>query len=198
MGSLRVFTGLAVLQCVATLVGWLAALGNIEAIVVLGPLLSFSGLVIFVISWLRGHTLGALYGLAVPELSVICFLTIYLNDWSPAQAYYPINSVIAVFVLAHAPLCAFVIRDARRRLLRPEEKFSYQFSIAGIMTFTGFVAGTLGLQRALGFSGLTLAVVLWHVVVVAWYVWTVSPKKISPGNAGGATSKLDVLEVKEL
>jgi hypothetical protein len=176
MGSLRLFTGLAVLQCVATMVGWLAALGNIEAIVFLGPLLSFTGIVIFVVALFRRHTLGALYGLAVPELSVICFLAIYLNRWSPKEAYYPINSVIAVFVLAHAPLCVFVIRDAQRRQLRPEEKFNYQFSIAGIMTFTGFVAGTLGLQRALGFSGLTLAVLLWHVLVVAWYIWTISPQ----------------------
>ena len=79
----------------------------------------------------------------------------------------------------HAAKIAAPERDAQRRLLRPKEKINYQFSIAGIMTFTGFVAGTLGLQRALGFSGLTLAVLLWHVVVIAWYVWTVSPRKIA-------------------
>jgi hypothetical protein len=179
MRSLRLFTGLAVFQCAATMVGWLAALGNIEAIVFLGPLLSCTGIVIFIVALFRRHALGALFGLAVPELSVICFLAINLNSWSPKEAYYPINSVIAVFVLAHAPLCVFVIRDAQRRQLRPEETFNYQFSIAGIMTFTGFVAGTLGLQRALGFSGLTLAVLLWHVVVIAWYVWTVSPRKVA-------------------
>lgn len=193
MASLRLFTLLAILQCAGTMIGWLAALGNIEAIVFLGPLLSFSGFVLFVIALLRRHRLGAIFALAVPTLSVICFVTIYFNHWSPTEAYYPINSVIAVFVLAHAPLCALVIRDAERRQFRPDEKFNYQFSIAGIMIFTGFVAVTLGLQRALGFSGLTLAVLLWHVVVVAWYFWTEPPRKA----ADATVKQAPQFEIKE-
>jgi hypothetical protein len=172
MRSYRLFAVFVFLHTLATMVGWLAALGQIRAIVFLGPVLSLTGLAISVMALFRGHRLGVWFGLGVPALSLFCLVTIAGNRWSPAQAYYPINSVIAVFVLAHAPLCGLVIRDAQRRLLKPGEKFHYQFSIAGIMTFTAFVAATLGLQRALGFSGLTLAVLLWHVVVIAWYWWT--------------------------
>lgn len=180
MASLRLFTLLAAGQCLATLVGWLAALGSIRAIVVLGPLLSLTGVVIAVHGLLRQHRLGVLYGFAVPALSLLCFCLIFFNRWSPHEAYYPINSLIALFVLAHAPACVLVVRDARRRSFAADEKFNFQFSIRGIMLFTAFVAATLGLQRALGFSGLTLSVLLWHVVVIAWYWWTEPPRTATP------------------
>jgi hypothetical protein len=175
MASFRLFAGLAVLQTLLVLIGWLAALGDIEVIVVLGPLLSLSGFVLTVVAWWRGHPLGSLFGLSVPFLSTLCFTLIVRNSWTPGQAYYPINSVIAVFILAQAPLCALVIRHAQGQLIGAA-KSGYQFSIAGIMLFTSFVAVALGLQRAMGFGGLVLAVLLWHVVVISWFVWT-PPRK---------------------
>lgn len=172
MALCRAFTVLAILQVIAVVVGWLFALGDIEVIVFLGPLLSLTALVILVVALLRRLWLGALFALAVPLLSVICFFTIFLNRWSPTDAYYPINSLIAAFALAHAAFCILVIRDVKRRMYRPEENFNYQFSIGGIMIFTGFVAATLGLQRAFGFTGLAVGVVLWYLMIIAWYVWT--------------------------
>jgi hypothetical protein len=80
MALRRAFILLAVLQVIAVLVGWLFALGDIEVIVFVGPLLSFTALVILVVALLRRLWLGALFALAVPLLSVLCFFTTLLNE----------------------------------------------------------------------------------------------------------------------
>lgn len=192
MASYRLFSLFAILQASAAMFGFLAALVDIEAIVFAGPILTLTGLFIAFVAFLRKHRLGVLYGLGVPELSVLCFATIALNRWSPQQAYYPINLMIAVFVLVNAPACALVVRDAQQRLSRPTEKIHYQFSIAGIMSFTAVVAAMLGLQRMLGFSSLTFAVLLWHLFVIGWYWWTQPPRRAEQRPMMQPAPELDV------
>ncbi len=175
MTVLRIFNLLAVLQVIGVLIALLFAWGNIESIVFSGPLLSVTGLVLFVVSLFWRLWLGAMFAAAVPLLSVTCFATIATNRWSPTEAYYPINSVLTAFALIHVPLGMLAIRDVRRRVLRPADQFQYQFSIGGMMIATAAIAVTLGLARAIGLIGLPLAVVLWHVVVIGWHLWTSPP-----------------------
>src|SRR4051812_5801315 len=105
MLAVRVFIALAIAQAVLVAGGAIASLIEIEWIIGIGPSLSLLGAVLTICAARRGLPIGVVYGMGVPGLSILCFLLINVFEWSPAEAYCPINAIIAHFAMANAPLC---------------------------------------------------------------------------------------------
>lgn len=161
-----IFSILIVMQTILVVGGAVAALGEIERIIWIGPILSVTGLVIALVAWLRGQRWGVAFGMGVPMLSVLFLFLINALEWSPDEAYFPVNAMIAVFVLLNAPLSRLAVHEAVAGT--PLIPAKLQFSIGAIMWLTACIAITLGLQRAWGWYGISVALLLWQGLIVYW------------------------------
>ena len=95
----QLFCSFVALQAVLVVAGWMAALGDIENIVWMGPLLSFIGILLTITSWVRGHPLGVAYGMkthSFPSLLAVLLLSNLLVAAEPLPEKTATFSICAV------------------------------------------------------------------------------------------------------
>lgn len=153
-------------QLVSMLAAVVAAVIEIETIVVTGPLLSLSGLVMAGWSFYRGARLGFYFGLTAPTIAVICFAVIYGFSWGPSEAATPIASLLFVFGVGCIPLAFLALRETD-----PTPVFRSatppQFSLAALLVWTLAVSLPLGFYR-LGPVGAALGVLGSYALLVGY------------------------------
>ncbi|MCS7470488.1 hypothetical protein NZK35_27875 [Stieleria sp. ICT_E10.1] len=96
---LRFAVGFAALVLIGAPVASACAVYDIESIVVSGPLLSLFAIVLAILSRrtdLRGFWILSAMMIA---MSIGCFLTIFLREWSPGEAQTPIGAATVVFAI---------------------------------------------------------------------------------------------------
>jgi hypothetical protein len=142
----RIVHALIVLQAASVWIAVAASVVEIESIVVSGPVLSFSGLIIAVCCLPRGWRYGLAFALSVPTISVACFSLIYGLSWSPDDASRPVSLLLFCFGLAEIPLALFALRDVRTGALHPGRTF--QFGVSSLIVLTAAVSIPLALYRA--------------------------------------------------
>ncbi|QDV43620.1 hypothetical protein Enr13x_34770 [Stieleria neptunia] len=96
---MRFAVGFAALLMIGSLLASAFAIYDIESIVVSGPLLSLFALVLAVLS-IRSDLRGFwILSAATVAMSIGCFLTIFLGEWSPGDAQVPIGAASVVFAI---------------------------------------------------------------------------------------------------
>ncbi len=77
---------------------------EIESIVASGPIFSVMGIAAAVIAWRHASSSRFVFGLSASAISVICFLAIFLQGWSPSDAARPISTLLIVYELLFLPV----------------------------------------------------------------------------------------------
>lgn len=88
---------LLILYTLGILIAAIAAMVDIESIMGSGPIMSLVGIWIAFLSYRRDHPIGLFYGLAVPTVSVFCFIVINGLDWGPSDAHVPVSAFLVLF-----------------------------------------------------------------------------------------------------
>ncbi len=90
---IKTLTIILILGCI---ISPLIALKNIESIVITGPFFSIVGLLhfYFILHYQKG--IFYFWGLVPLIISIICFILVNYNNWSPSQAYSPISTILII------------------------------------------------------------------------------------------------------
>lgn len=72
---------------------------DIETIIFSGPVGSIIGLVVFALTHQSSFTVRKAIGLSAPIFSFICFLIIFILDWSPGEAEKPIAILMLLYTI---------------------------------------------------------------------------------------------------
>lgn len=99
-------------QVLGLIAGTAAAFGEIESILVSGPLVSILGLVITFVSARSRNLLGVIFGISAPLFAGLVFALINIREWGPGDAQKPVSRLILVYVLAAAPFGSLAILAA--------------------------------------------------------------------------------------
>ncbi|QEF99867.1 hypothetical protein Mal15_39340 [Stieleria maiorica] len=94
------------------------AMSDIETIVISGPVLSLIAIVLAIFAWRSDLRALWIISYSMIAMSIGCFLTIVLMEWSPAEAQIPIGRATIVFAFGiQAGWLAMWNVWARRRTL---------------------------------------------------------------------------------
>ena len=99
------------IQSTVMLIGVPVAWYWIESIIFSGVIFTISGVFVAVQSWRHSNSLGQLFGLSAPLLSLALFTLINVNEWSPGEAYYPVNQILAMYAGIALPVAAVAARS---------------------------------------------------------------------------------------
>ncbi len=152
------------------LIAAIAAMVEIESIVGSGPIMSLVGIWIAFLSYRRDRPIGLFYGLAVPTVSVFCFIVINGMDWGPSDAHVPVSAFLVLFAWACIPSCSLAVREVRRQRGLADRR-PIQFSIAFLLGLMFVVALGLGLTQMVGLRGFALAMVLAYLATIFCVVY---------------------------
>jgi hypothetical protein len=89
-----------VAQAVGLGLGATAAWVEIESIMVAGPLLSLTGLVVAWLSARRAFPLGVVAGLSTGAVSLLCLALVWGLGWGPEPARVPIGIIAVLYAVA--------------------------------------------------------------------------------------------------
>lgn len=103
------------LQLLTVIVGLGFARWKVDSIVGTGPILSILGIVLAILSYRKGLLSGVLLGLSAPAFSVMVFLIIFLQNWSPHDAQQPVPVIIGIYLLAVLSTGLLMLTQIRRR-----------------------------------------------------------------------------------
>lgn len=106
---------LAVLQLTTIVIGLIASVIDVESIMVTGPVLTVLGLICFGAAAWAGVRAGIVLGVSGPAVAVFCFLLIYSQRWSPADAARPIPLIGAAYSAISVPLFILTLIQSGRR-----------------------------------------------------------------------------------
>ena len=91
-------------QLTVLLIGVPMAWYWIESIIFSGVIFTISGVFVAVQSRRHSNRPGQLFGLSAPLLSLAVFGLINVNEWSPGEAYYPVNQILLMYALLALPV----------------------------------------------------------------------------------------------
>ena len=161
---------LLIVYTLGILIAAIAAMVEIESIVGSGPIMSLVGIWIAFLSYRRDRPIGLFYGLAVPTVSVFCFIVINLMEWGPSDAHVPVSAFLVLFAWACIPACSLAIWEVRRQRGLAQRR-PVQFSIAFLLGLMFVVALGLGLAQAVGIRGFALVVILTYLATAFCVVY---------------------------
>ncbi|WP_372896477.1 hypothetical protein [Stieleria sp.] len=95
----RFAVGFAALLMTGSLLASACAVYDIESIVVSGPLLSLCAIILAVLSIRPGLRGFWILSASMIAMTIGCFLTIFLLEWSPGEAQTPIGAATVVFAI---------------------------------------------------------------------------------------------------
>ena len=178
-------------QVIASLGAMIAALVNIESIIVTGPLASFLGLALaFIARRLRSRSV-LWFGLSAPIMWALCATLIVAFDLGPSEARLPISAVIIVCCALSAPLAVRALRAARHFPSRPT-RVVWQYSLKSLLIVMTLLCLLLVAVRwAINDGSDKAAFVLFIAVMaaLAGLAWWYFRRRIS---AGGETWVIDL------
>lgn len=82
--------GLSAMQLLIVFVGLVGVLWDVESIMASGPCLAFVGLILMLVGWRSNRLAALICGLSGSSFALFIFLLIYVNEWSPSQAFSPV------------------------------------------------------------------------------------------------------------
>ena len=144
-------SSLVVAHTIGVLVAGIAAVFDIKTILLSGPVLALTGILIAVQSYRARRRIGFGFGLTTTTAGVAWFLIIFFRQWGPNTAHLPVSLFLIVFALASIPWGVFCSLEA----FTPNagSKTRFQFSIGTLLAIMFFVALYLGILRALNVFG---------------------------------------------
>jgi len=156
MAPVKVRSLLIVAHTLGVLVAGIAAVFGIRSILVSGPILALTGILIAVLSYRKRCRIGFYFGLTAPTVALAWFLIICCLSWGPDYAHLPVSLFLIVFALGNIPGCVFCISELLTAHTGAQHRF--QFSIRTLLAITFFVALYLGILRSLDVFGRLLSV----------------------------------------
>ena len=151
------------LLLVGTPAAVIAAIIDIEAIVVTGPVMSVVGVAVASVSFQRRAPLGFYYGLSFPTISVVCFCLIYGLGWGPARATVPIGALVTFFGIGSTALAIPAFRESRRNH-KPPQHGRLQFGIGTLLVAMFAIALPLGLHQTAGPAGGAIGILISYAI----------------------------------
>jgi hypothetical protein len=123
------------LQAAASLIAVIAALTNFESIVVTGPILAITGLLLGTVTNCLGSPLVLIHALSGPHVCSIGALLIAANHWGPQEARWPITAILILYVAISIPIAVFALQRIRRlpSEVPPGQRFKWQFSLKAVL-----------------------------------------------------------------
>lgn len=158
--------GMCALQMAGILTATILAIAGIRTIVLSGPLLASTGLVLAGISYAKNRPVGLYFGLGTPSVAVLCFAIIFGLQWSPDDAQVPISILLVICAAALIPAGGFAIRELRREKVEGKGNGRFQFSIKDLFVLTTLVAVVCRLAFFTTNVGLASALVVAYAALV--------------------------------
>lgn len=124
-------TTLWALQATALLISVIAVLSNFESIVVTGPTLAVTGLLLGAVTSRLGSPLVMVHALSGPLVSSVGALLIAVNHWGPREAKGPLTSMLVIYSVLAIPIAIGALLQIQRipSELPPRRRFKWQFSL---------------------------------------------------------------------
>lgn len=141
---------------------------DFPSVVVSGPLLSGSGVLIALISYRRDRVVGFLFGLATPTLSMSCVVAISLLNLSPGRAREPVCTLLVLFSMASGVACATALGELRSASAGNDRRYPLQYSIGGLLLLMLAFSGALSLGRSMGAKAATSAFFVIYVIALIY------------------------------
>ena len=82
--------GLSGVQLLIVVVGLVGVMWDIESIMASGPCLAFVSLILMLVGWRSNRLAALICGLSGPSFALFISSLIYLNEWSPSEAFLPV------------------------------------------------------------------------------------------------------------
>jgi hypothetical protein len=123
------------LQATALFIAVVAALTNFESIVVTGPALSVTGLLLGAVTIRLGSSLVLMHALSGPLVCSIGSLLIAANHWGPREADDPLTSMLVVYAVLTIPIAISALQRIHQipNDLPPRRRFKWQFSLKSVL-----------------------------------------------------------------
>jgi hypothetical protein len=161
---------LIIIHALGVMIAGIAALVEIESILLSWPLLDALSLIIAFLAYRRNRVVCLYYAITAPTVSVFCFAAIFGLNWGPERAHFPISFFLLLFGLGN---CAFS-DSSLSELKRPEIVFArrgpFQFSIAAIMGLTLLVGLSFSLWKTVGDRGIAISVILCYLSFLIYFL----------------------------
>ena len=98
------FRATCIVQIIVIALGCVAALLGIETIVASGPLHAILGCILAVLGRRQARSGAILIGISAVVFVVLVTALININQWSPSDAYWPVNILICIYAAGVIPL----------------------------------------------------------------------------------------------
>jgi hypothetical protein len=144
------------------------AVVEFPSIVLTGPLLIASGVLIALTSYRRDRLVGFLFGLATPSLGVLCVLAISLMYSRLSRAHEPVCTLLVLFSIVSIAMCGAALGELRSARQGDGRRSPFQFSIGSLLLLMLALSVALGLGQALQTKA---AAVIFSVVYGIAYVY---------------------------
>lgn len=144
-------SSLTVALTIGVLVAGIAAVFDIYSILLSGPILALTGILVAVQSYRKRRRIGFGFGLTTTTAALVWFLIISSLSWGPGDAHLPVSLFLIIFALASIPAGVFCSLEAV--MAQPGTKTRFQFSIGTLLSIMFFVAFYLGILRAFDVFG---------------------------------------------
>jgi|GEM_PF-3977571 len=99
----------------ATYIGYPIMLYEVESVLVLGPILAFTGTVGFMLSFIARAWLWTLIAASQVGVCILFFLCVNLLKWGPADAREPFAVMGIIYLLLLTPVLIFIAITAYLR-----------------------------------------------------------------------------------
>jgi hypothetical protein len=167
-GSLAV--SLLIFQILGVPIAVAIATIEIESIVGTGPIFSLTGVAAAVVAWRYARWPRLLFGFSAPAISVICFLAIFLQHWSPGDAARPISVWLILYELLLLPVGLLGLYQTVLQLLMIVPRRSRQFSLRALLAVVFATSVALAAARIAFSCGQNVRTIAAVAVCVAAFV----------------------------
>ena len=133
--------GIVVATCFAVI--------DFPSIILTGPLLIASGVLIASISYRTNRLVGFLFGLAAPSLGMSSVLAISLMYSRLSRAHEPVCTLLVVFSIISIAICGAALGELRLARQGDGHRRPFQFSIGSLLLLMLALSVALGLGQAL-------------------------------------------------